>query len=334
MRKEKKQKSKKSLIIIAIIFIIISIICACLYFNRKENNNKNKQETIALNDKEKQVLSIICEMKSFYSLNPGGTRVDINDIIINNLFYVQNKNEDIMIIGLDWSMSWDGKSVNQKIGLIPDSDYPNRISNESIKSFYKQPENAANELTNSYEMALKSYVNTDELSEEFTLLEVDKSKIKEIENKANKYLNYEKYMSRWKKIKNEKEQYQYGYHALYRDENGKDISINFFDDGICSTNYSNFNYSQNPSGVMRYTVKYISNSCTYREISQRELEIIDDTIASRTATSGGMTMNVGSSKVSSSPIRIEFDENYKTIKIINGHFNYTGDPAFLTFTEQ
>ncbi len=130
----------------------------------------------------------------------------------------------------------------------------------------------------------------------------------------------------------EKEEYQYRYHTLYRDKNGKTATIRFLENGICETNFGSFGYSENPSGVMRYTVNYISNSCTYEKISRRELKIFDNTIISRTATSGGKTVNMGNLKLSSSYIIVEFDEKYEKLKITNGDFDYTGSPSFLEFT--
>lgn len=131
----------------------------------------------------------------------------------------------------------------------------------------------------------------------------------------------------------EMEEYQYGYHTLYEHENGRHVSIRFLKNGICSTDYSNFNESTSPSSVMRYTVTYINNSCTYEKISQRKFKIFDNTIVSRTATSRGKTVNMGDTRVSSSYIVIEFDEKYEALKITNGNFIYTGSPSFLTFAE-
>ncbi len=131
----------------------------------------------------------------------------------------------------------------------------------------------------------------------------------------------------------EKEEYQYGYHTLYTDKNGRSASIRFAENGVCETYFSSFNDSTNPSGVMRYTTKYVNNSCTYEKIQDRKLRIYDNTIIIRTATSGGKSMNMGNSRVTTKPIEIEFDDNYEKLKVTNGSFLYSGDPAFLTFEE-
>jgi len=157
-----------------------------------------------------------------------------------------------------------------------------------------------------------------------------------------KYSLYNKYVGQKKQdeeINNseskpkEKEKYQYGYHTLYTDKNGRSASIRFSENGICETYFSSFNDSINPSGVMRYTTKYVNNSCSYEKILDRKLRIYDNTIIIRTATSGGKSMNMGNLRLASKPIEIEFDDNYEKLEVTNGNFIYSGDPTFLTFEE-
>lgn len=130
--------------------------------------------------------------------------------------------------------------------------------------------------------------------------------------------------------KSEVEEYQFGFYDLYTN-GSRYASIRFSENGVCYTDFSSFNDSTNPSGVMRYTTKYINNSCTYEKTMDRKLKIYDNTIIVRTATSGGKTMNMGNSRVATEPIEVEFDENYEKLEIINGSFIYSGSPAFLTF---